>query len=386
MTSLVQADGPRRIGIVKGPGVIGPQVIDAYERAFRALGHQTRTVTLAAPPPQLVAEITGLLEWNPHLVVGYGHNAIISNPAGPIFRRAGFPVAVLHYDCPFFVLSEAFKVEFRQHPDAYHHFIWDDAFAEPFAAMGFRHVQPILLAADTELFEPRQGTPRFDVSFVGRRGDPVAARQQRQGGFSPAMNEFIDEVIAGKGAEPCLPTLAHWEAVRARRFPALGVDWREQGMATVYLAIHREATPLVRERALGSVRSARPTVFGAGWPGLESHPEIDYRRELPAVYADSRINLNITSAQLERSINNRVFDVAATGAFLLTDHRADLAKVFPDFAPLTWRSYAELDDKVAHFLGHQAERQELARALQQAVLAGHTYRHRARYVLERAGV
>ena len=48
-------------------------------------------------------------------------------------------------------------------------------------------------------------------------------------------------------------------------------------------------------------------------------------RDLPAVYADSKINLNITSAQLETSVNNRVFDVAATGAFLLTDHRADRA-------------------------------------------------------------
>jgi spore maturation protein CgeB len=378
----------RRVGIVRGPGVIGPEVIDAYQRAFRALGHQTRDVDLSSPAPRLVAQMTELLEWNPHLVVGYGHNAIVSNPGGPIFRRAGIPVAALHYDCPFFVLGEPLRAEFRQHPDAYHHFIWDDAFLAPFAALGFRNAHPILLAADTDVFTHGPSQPRFDLSFVGRRSDVAGARRQRQEGFTPPMNDFIDQVIAAKVEDPCRPTLAHWEAVRARGFPALGVDWREPGMATVYLAIHREATPLVRERALRALAPVGPTAFGAGWQGLDgvlSRPEVDYRRELPAVYADSRINVNITSAQLESSINNRVFDVAATGAFLLTDHRADLAKVFPDHLALTWHSYDELQDKAAHFLTHPQQRLELARALQEAVLAGHTYRHRAHYLLERTG-
>jgi spore maturation protein CgeB len=387
-TDVTFVESARRVGIVNGPGVIGPQVIDAYERAFRALGHQTRTASLSAPGPQLVAEVTALLEWNPDLVIGYGHNAIISNPGGPIFRRAGIPVAALHYDCPFFVLGEPFKTEFREHREAYHHFIWDQAFLAPFSAMGFRNVHPILLAADTEVFTPAQPHHRFDLSFVGRRSDAAAARRQRQQGFSAAMNEFVDQTIAAKVEQPALPTLAHWEAIRARRFPALAVDWRDSGMATVYLAIHREATPLVRDRALRTLRGVHPTAFGAGWESLEgvlSQPEVDYRRELPAVYADSRINLNITSAQLESSINNRVFDVAATGAFLLTDHRADLAKVFPDHAAFSWRTYEELDAKAAHFLAHEGQRLELARELQKAVLANHTYRHRAEYVLEQTG-
>jgi spore maturation protein CgeB len=87
-----------------------------------------------------------------------------------------------------------------------------------------------------------------------------------------------------------------------------------------------------------------------------------------------------SAPQLEYSVNNRIFDVAATGGFLLTDHREDLAQIFPEFGFMTYHSGEELDDKIAYFLAHEDERRALAIELQKAVLSCHTYEHRARYI------
>ena len=378
---------PIRVCVVRPHGVIAPLVMDGYDRAFRRLGLRTRVLDLSAlggNPNSLGKQLANLMAWKPTMAICYGFTGL---SVSGLFRSAGVPLALLFYDSPFGVPWEMFQEylkELTAFPDLYYCFLWDRAYREPCVRMGMHYVYPIMLAADTSVFVPRTPAYRFDVSFAGRMGDIAELRRARQAAAIPRVNDFVDRLIERKLTRPSTPLLELWAELARESFPDMVLDWGRPGMGELHLHIHREGSALLRRALLQAIRSAKPEVFGADWelPGAAVHPMIDYVRELPALYADSRINLNITALQLEYSVNNRIFDVAATGGFLLTDHREDLQQVFPDFARMTYHSGEELDAKITYFLAHESERSELAAELQKAVLIGHTYEHRALYVLK----
>ena len=85
---------------------------------------------------------------------------------------------------------------------------------------------------------------------------------------------------------------------------------------------------------------------------------------LLGLYNTSKIVLNITNWDPARyaALNQRVFDVPATGAFLLTDHSPELEELFRLGEEIvTYRDVDELRDKARYYLAHDAERAAIAR-------------------------
>ncbi len=82
---------------------------------------------------------------------------------------------------------------------------------------------------------------------------------------------------------------------------------------------------------------------------------LNYYDELPKFYGHSKINFNCTSKQMKGAVNQRIFDVPATGAFVLTD----------------WRE--QMDDR---------ERRNMAQKARKRVLACHTWSQRLKQLLE----
>jgi spore maturation protein CgeB len=74
--------------------------------------------------------------------------------------------------------------------------------------------------------------------------------------------------------------------------------------------------------------------------------------------------------------NKRTFEVAAMGAFQLTDTPA-LADIFePDVEVATWSSGAELLEKIDHYLARPEQRREMAERARQRAHREHTFAHR----------
>jgi spore maturation protein CgeB len=79
----------------------------------------------------------------------------------------------------------------------------------------------------------------------------------------------------------------------------------------------------------------------------------------------------------------RVFEALAMGAFLLCDDQKDVRALFEDGRHLViYRDSRDLREKVAYYLSHPEERRRIAAQGQQAALAGHSYSHRVRVLLE----
>jgi hypothetical protein len=108
--------------------------------------------------------------------------------------------------------------------------------------------------------------------------------------------------------------------------------------------------------------------------------------ELLRLYNTSKIVLNVTNWDPARyvALNQRVFDVPATGAFLLTDYSPELEEHYRLGEEIVcYRDVEELRDKARHFLAHDAERERIAAAGYRKALTLPTIRDRMRRVIER---
>jgi hypothetical protein len=131
-------------------------------------------------------------------------------------------------------------------------------------------------------------------------------------------------------------------------------------------------------------------VYGRGWsPDL-----LDPRHvrgvwipnpELRRYYAAAAIVLSDAYADMrdEGFIPNRVYDAAASGAFVISEPIAGLAQEL-DGAVATYADREELLATVDHYLAHPSERRARAETGRRAVLARHTFDHRVATILDAA--
>ena len=84
--------------------------------------------------------------------------------------------------------------------------------------------------------------------------------------------------------------------------------------------------------------------------------------EMPLVFHESRINLNITMRPIATGLSLRLFDVCGCGGFLLTNWQEELPELYePGVEAEYFGSKEELLDKAGYYLEHDEERAEIAR-------------------------
>lgn len=96
-------------------------------------------------------------------------------------------------------------------------------------------------------------------------------------------------------------------------------------------------------------------------------------------FAESKIVFNI---HMLDDINMRDFEVMASGSFLLTNWIPTIEDLFEDGKHLVlYRSEEEMVDKAKYYLAHDAEREKIAQAGYEEVMAKHTILHRVMFML-----
>ncbi len=107
-----------------------------------------------------------------------------------------------------------------------------------------------------------------------------------------------------------------------------------------------------------------------------------YFDEMARTYSASKLVIN---QSVRDDVNMRVFEAAACGSLLLTNDLRDngQAELLQDGVHCAvYHNEEELDEKLAYYLQHDAEREQIAAAGCREVLAKHTYRHRMQTILE----
>lgn len=102
--------------------------------------------------------------------------------------------------------------------------------------------------------------------------------------------------------------------------------------------------------------------------GIQNMGIAKYETEMPLVFHDSRINLNISLRSIHTGIPLRCIDIMANGGFLMTNYQSDM---FIDFVPGEEFAYFEscddLLEKTEYYLSHDRERLSVAKAGQQKI-------------------
>ncbi|HOO79194.1 MAG TPA: DUF3880 domain-containing protein [Lachnospiraceae bacterium] len=105
--------------------------------------------------------------------------------------------------------------------------------------------------------------------------------------------------------------------------------------------------------------------------------------EMPLVFHESKINLNITIRPIQTGLSLRVFDILGCGGFLLTNYQAELPEYYEIGTDLeTFSSMEELDEKAAFYLKHEEQRRQIAQNGYEKTKAMHTYEIRVAQMIK----
>lgn len=289
------------------------------------------------------------------------------------------------YDCPLYTL-ESKTLGY----DSNYIFCFDLAYAERLAEAGAKHCYHYPLAADEALLlaaaseaqnvlssgqRTCAGQYTCDISFVGNLYNEKKNRL-RHADLERKTADFVEElvekqlVVYGRNlikeslTGEVIPEIAEKCELK------LGPEYRQDTARLVADAIAMEVSAREREKmlsALSEKHAVRLYTVSQLPEGLrEKHIEkmgyADYAREMPLIFRDSKINLNITSKTIETGIPQRIFDILACGGFCLTNYQPEVATYFVDGEELVmYESVEDLIEKVDYYLSHEEERIRIAK-------------------------
>lgn len=112
----------------------------------------------------------------------------------------------------------------------------------------------------------------------------------------------------------------------------------------------------------------------ASIPNAQNMGTADYYSEMPYVFANSKINLNITLRSIKSGIPLRAMDIMGAGGFLLTNFQADFLEHFvPGEDFVYYESPEDMVEKIEYYLSHEKERKEIARNGHEKVKENHSF-------------
>ena len=121
------------------------------------------------------------------------------------------------------------------------------------------------------------------------------------------------------------------------------------------------------------------------FPHLINHGFAKTHTEMPLIFRNSKINLNITSRAIRSAIPLRVWDILGCGGFCLTNYQSELTDYFVPGEHLDYYdSMDSLMDKTEYYLSHDKERRDIAENARELIRSGHTWTDRIELMIETA--
>lgn len=399
-------DNPCRVVVMISAGIAAPYIMLDIAAALEKLGHATFLIDLRKleqmeTDDQKLAFFLNirreLQHFDPHFAVGYNASVFIAlHPEGRarhFFEDLGIPYVSLFYDNP--MLPQYQKAIYTPDSPLYIIFIWDRHYQRLFQEKHRRDAHYLPLAANTDIFKPLPAENTFaaDASFIGSIPENGDFRGTRMAcGWHEWLINFAEQIVAAKNQHPDM-TVERIIELFQESFPEetrnVFSEFQNQEAYTDFLlSIYAQFGYGYRLGAIQALAGHTVHAYGGnGWqkidqPGFSAMGSVVYHSQAPQVYNSTKINLNLTGAQLITAVNQRVFDIPACGAFLLSDYRSDLAALFkPGEEIVTFQNIGEMREKVAYYLEHDDERIEIARRARRRVLQEHTYEHRVQKII-----
>lgn len=337
------------------------------------------------------------------LIQSHGIELVFSMNYFPLLasvcEMSRIPYASWICDCPVDTLLS--KTVLYKHNNL---FCFDRRYAEQLAALGCENVYYFPLAVDVAAFDEalaagkeRAAEYAGDISFVGNfdgerdgwlenEDIPEYAKGYLNGIVEAQLRvygyNFVKEMIERDVAEDFLN--------KAGR--TLGEMYFDSPVQRVADLVNEEITRRERIDVIETVSGIHEINLytdsefkGGGLVRLCG--SVDYHSQMPLVFQNSRINLNITPKAVESGIPSRVLDILACGGFCITNYQPEIAQYFEDGVELVmYTDMEDLGSKVSWYLQHEEERAAIARAGRKKVEENFVLGRRLAEMLELVGI
>lgn len=358
------------------------------EDACRALDYPLQKLTLEKDELAQEAFVKNLLnaviEFRPDFLLTLNHLGVDREGVlTDLLARLELPLASWFVDNPHLILHQYKRVISPWTAI----FTWDADNVDSLRALGFEHVSYLPLATTPERFSAVTARSwEHDISFVGNSMTYKVAARMRAAAAPKELLRKYRQLAAGFGQSDERSVTAYLAAAHPDRY-SLYKDLPTPERRLAYeTMLTWEATRQYRLECVEKIIPFKPLIVGdPGWkialkkapPVWTWHPELSYYTELPHFYPRCAINFNCTSKQMKGAVNQRIFDVPATGAFVLTDWREQMENLFePGREIIFYRDPGEIPDLVSHYLAAPREREKISRAARKRILRDHTYTRR----------
>ena len=358
--------------------------------AFNKEGHSIICFPFSNKDARRDAEIEAALtarlrETVPDAVFSFNYFPLVSN----VCKQEGLPYLSWIYDSPYVMLYSYTAIN-----PCNTIYVFDKALCRKFQTAGIRTVHYLPMAANTQRLDAMGNpAPVYDISFVGSLYTESHNFYDRMETLSDYAKGYLEGLMNAQmkiqGYNFIQDSLS---PIIEELYQALPMDPNPDGVETrEYLyaqyVINRKITGMERLRLLTAITEHHPLDLftldpSFTLPGLHNHGTADYYTQMPLVFKQSRINLNISLRSIESGIPLRAFDILGSGGFLLSNYQEDFLEYFtPGEDFVCYESEADLLQKLDYYLAHEDERQAIARNGHAKVAAAHTYRDRVRQML-----
>lgn len=276
-------------------------------------------------------------------------------------------------------------------------FTWDVDNIASLKAMGFEHVFYLPLATDPRRFVLSKGQDapaawRSQLSFVGNSMLYKVGARLKKGRLSRPLLKSFKSLATNFGESDERSVRAFLSKQTPELQQAYSALPDNEARLAYETALTWEATRQYRTQCVEQLLPFTPLIVGdPGWRivfrkqlgQVRLQPELAYYNQLPHFYPCSDINFNCTSKQMKGAVNQRIFDIPATGSFVLTDWREQMDELFePNTEIACYHEPDEVPELARYYLAHPQERQRIAAAARKRILAEHTWQHRLQSMLQ----
>jgi len=332
--------------------------------------------------------LSTILEFKPDFLLTINHLGFDEDGVLTSFLKSiEMPVASWYVDSPNLIVK-AFEKNVSPYVSLY---LWDKGYINDMKAMGFELVEYLPLAADTDVFKPlnlsQKDKNRFNtvIGFVGNSMvEPAAEKLKKVPVKLRSITERLSQRLGSShlSFDELLRMLNNDEQEKVRALPV-------QERLDLEAAVLWRSTLIYRLSCIERLKEYSPRVYGdKGWHELLSRdfnirPPLNYYSELPRFYNACKINFNATNLQMGSAVNQRVFDVPACGAFLLTDDQDALGDLF-DIGKevITYKNREEIPGLLKFYLNNSQERKRISECGRERISREHTYVHRIKMLID----
>ena len=310
-------------------------------------------------------------------------------------NQCGIKYAAWIYDSPYMLLYSKYTML-----DTNYIFFFDKSLFYEFRQHGVKHAYYLPMAAPVDYYDRLKASGdgekyRADLSFVGstyhEEGQDFfrhfAGVDDYTAGYLTAIMNMQEELYGNFILEELLNDNILMELRRVCPIQKEEDEWESDGWIYANYFLARKLTGNQRIGQLELLGEKHTVKLYAPKQNRElknivNYGPVDYMTEMPLIFQNSKINLNMTLRSIHTGIPLRAMDIMGCGGFLLTNYQQDFLDYFePGVDFVYYSSRKELADLTDYYLQHDEERMEIAGNGYRKLKSEHTYKNRVETLL-----